>query len=220
MIAVTVVALGAGGCGGGSDPTSTAATQTHSSATTTTRNQASDAAGFLGATLTSATAGEPGAVVLSVEPDSKSQLKRGDVIVAFNGAPVASAEELIRAIGSPKVGEQFTIKVVRGSHRFTLTEVQSPSAYLGADVKDATGDVKGAAVVTIAPNGPAAATELERGDVITAVDGHQVETVNALLQAISTHSPGDTIKITVSRGSRELEMTATLAERPPPDGQH
>ena len=219
MVAISVIGLGAGGCGGGSDPTSTAATLTQSSTTTATRNQESDAAGFLGATLTTATAGEPGVVVQSVEPDSKSQLKRGDVIVAFNDAPVASAEELIRAIGSPKVGEQFTIKVVRGSHRFTLTEVQSPSAYLGADVKDTTGSVKGAAVVAIAPNYPAAATDLQRGDVITAVDDVSVESADGLIDAISTHGPGDTVKITVSRGPQELEMTATLAERPPPDGQ-
>ena len=216
MVAIWVIALGAGGCGGGSDPTSTAATQTQSSTTAATRNQESDAAGFLGATLTTATAGEPGVVVQSVEPDSKSQLKRGDVIVAFNGTPVASAEELIRAIGSPKVGEQFTIKVVRGSHRFTLTEVQSPSAYLGADVKDATGSVKGAAVVSVAPDSPAAATDLQRGDVITSLDDAAVRNVDDLLQAIGTHGPGNTVRLTVSRGSRELEMTATLAERPSP----
>ena len=155
-------------------------------------------------------------VVQSVQPDSKSRLKRGDVIVAFNGTPVASSDELIRAIGTPKVGEQFTIKVVRGSHRFTLTEVQSPSAYLGANVKDATGDVKGAAVVSVAANSPAAATGLQRGDVITAVDDTSVGSVDDLLQAIGTDAPGDTIRISVSRGSRELEMTATLAARPPP----
>ena len=216
MVAVSVIALGAGGCGGGSDPTSTAATETQSSTAAAPRSQESAAAGFLGATLTTATAGEPGVVVQAVEPDSKSQLKRGDVIVAFNGAPVATAEELIRAIGSPKVGEQFTIKVVRGSHRFTLTEVQSPSAYLGADVKDATGDVKGAAVVTVAPNSPAADTDLQHGDVITAVDDAPVRNVDELLQAIGTHAPGDAVRLTVSRGSRELELTATLADRPAP----
>ena len=216
VIAVLAIALGAGGCGGGNDPTSTAATQTQSSAATATRDQESEAAGFLGATLTTATAGEPGVVVQSVEPDSKSQLKRGDVIVAFNGAPVSSAEELIRAIGSPKVGEQFRIKVVRGSHRFTLTEVQSPSAYLGAEVTDATGEVKGAAVVTVAPNSPAATAELKRGDVITAFDDAPVRSVDQLFQELGTHGPGDTVRLTVSRGSRELEITATLADRPAP----
>ncbi len=41
------------------------------------------------------------------------------------------------------MGEQFKIKVVRGSDRFTLVEVQSPTAYLGADVRDATGAAMG-----------------------------------------------------------------------------
>jgi putative serine protease PepD len=112
------------------------------------------------------------------------------------------------------VGGQFTIKVVRGSHRFTLTEVQSPTAYLGANVKDGTGSVKGAAVDSVVANSPAAAADLQRGDVITAVDGTPVRSVHDLLQIIATHGTGDTIALSVSRGSRQLEMTVTLATRP------
>jgi S1-C subfamily serine protease len=215
VAAVAAIALGAGGCGGG-EPASTA--YTPAPTTAEEQNRGFDAADFLGATLTTATAGEPGAVVQSVEPDSKSQLKRGDVIVAIDGSPVGGAGELIRRIGSPKVGEQFTIKVVRGSRGFTLTEVQSPSAYLGAEVKDATGEAKGAAVVSVAPNSPAAGTDLQRGDVITAVDDARVRSADELIDAISTHGPGDTVTISVARDSRDLEMTVTLADRPAPGG--
>lgn len=214
-MAASVIALGIGGCGDSSGPTSTAATDAQSS-TTTHAQSPRDAADFFGATLTSTTAGEPGAVVQSVQPDSKSRLKPGDVIIACNGARVASSDDLARAVSTPKVGEQFTVRVVRGSDRFTLTEVQSPTAYLGASVKEATGGVKGAEVDAIAANGPAAATDLQPGDVITAVDAAPVKGVDDLLQAIGAHGPGDTIKITVSRGSRQLEMTATLATRPAP----
>jgi S1-C subfamily serine protease len=216
VAALAAVAFGAGGCGGDAEPTSTASSQAPT--TPEALNRDFDAADFLGATLTSATAGEPGAVVQAVEPESKSQLKRGDVIVALNGSPVAGAGELVRRIGSPKVGEQFTIKVVRGSRRFTLTEVQSPSAYLGAEVRDTTGEEEGAAVVSVAPNSPASATGLRRGDVITAVDDASVDSADGLIDAISTHRPGDTVTITATRDSRDLEMTVTLADRPPPGG--
>jgi S1-C subfamily serine protease len=215
MMAVSVLALGVGGCGDASEPTSTAATQ-QSSTTTQAQSSTPDAADFLGATLASTTAGEPGVVVQSVQPDSGSRLRPGDVIIAFNGTPVASSDDLIRAIGTPKVGEQFTIKVVRGQHRFTLAEVQSPTAYLGANVKDGTRSVKGAVVDSVAANSPAARTDLQPGDVIIAVDDTPVGSVDDLLQSIGTHGPGDTISISVSRGSRQLDMTATLANRPTP----
>jgi S1-C subfamily serine protease len=215
IVAVSVIVLGVAGCGDASEPSSTAATQ-QSSTTTQAQGSSPDAADFLGATLASTTAGEPGVVVQSVQRGSRSRLKRGDVIIAFNGTPVASSDDLIRAIGTPKVGEQFTIKVVRGRHRFTLTEVQSPTAYLGANVKDGTRSVKGAVVDSVAANSPAARTDLQPGDVITAVDDTRVGSVGDLLQIIGTREPGDTISISVSRGSRQLDMTASLATRPTP----
>jgi S1-C subfamily serine protease len=157
-------------------------------------------------------------VVLSVAPDNKSRLKRGDVIIACNGAAVASPDELIRAIGTPKVGEHFTLRVVRGSQRFTLAEVQSPTAYLGANVKDATGEKTGAEVDAVVPKSPAAKADLQRGDVITAVDDAPVKSVDELLQILGTHRPGDTITISLSRESRRLRTSATLEDRPQADG--
>ena len=213
----SAIALAADGCGDSSDPSSTAATETRSSTTSQAQSVAPDTAEVLGVTIAPTTAGKPGAVVQSVPPDNKSQLKVGDVIVACNGMRVRSVEELLRAMGAPKLGKQFTVKVIRGSNRFTLTEVSSPTAYLGANVKDATGSVNGAEVVSVLPNSPAASTELERGDVITAVDGAQVESGDDLLQAIGTDSPGDRIAVTVHRGARELDMTTTLASRPIPN---
>jgi S1-C subfamily serine protease len=218
VLTASMIAIGVGGCGdSGDDPTPTSTAPAESS-TTTTRAQGSppDAADYLGATLTSATAGEPGVVVQSVEPDSKSRLKRGDVIVAFNGTAVASPGELSRAIGTPEVGGQFTIRVVRGSHRLTLTEVQSPTAYLGADVKDTTGNPKGAEVVAIAPDSPAVDVGIRRGDVITAVDDTSVRSVRDLLEAIAAYGPGESVTINVFRGSRQLELSPTLAARPTP----
>jgi hypothetical protein len=89
MLAVSVIALGVAGCGDASEPSSTAATQ-QSSTTTEAQSPTPDVVDFLGATLASTTAGEPGVVVLSVQPDSKSRLKPADVIVAVNGTPVAA----------------------------------------------------------------------------------------------------------------------------------
>ena len=214
MLAASMIAVGVGGCGGSSDdPTSTATAPVESSTTTTpAQGSPPDAADYLGATLTSATAGEPGVVVQSVEPDSKSRLKRGDVIVAFNGTAVASPGGLSKAIGTPEVGGQVTIRVVRGSHRITLTEVQSPTAYLGANVKDTTGSPKGAEVVAIAPESPAAHVAIRRGDVITELDGAAVNDSNAFRNHIASTAPGTEVTLTVLRDNREQKIRATLGE--------
>jgi S1-C subfamily serine protease len=205
---LSLVALGLAGCGDGGEGTSTA--------TTVERPSVPNSADFLGATLTPTTAGEPGVVVQAVQPDSKTRLKPGDVIIGFNGTPVASPDQLSRAIGTPDLGESFTIKVVRGSHRFTLTEVQSTSAYLGANVRDASGSAQGAVVVSVASDSPAATADMRPGDVITSVDGSSVDSVQDLLQIIGTHTPGDRITMKVSRGSRQLDVAAKLAERRAP----
>ena len=216
-LTISVLVLGVAGCGGGDDSSSTT-TQDSSSTTTqaATETLTPDPTDFLGAVLAATTAGEPGVVVLTVAPDSLSRLKRGDVIVACNGEPVAGPDELVDCAGSPGINDQFTIRVVRGSHRFTLTEVLSPSAYLGAEVKDATGGTKGAVVVSIAPDSPAAETDLQKGDVISAIDETPVHDSDSLLEAIGSYVPGDEVMVSVNRGSEQLELTATLAPRAEP----
>jgi S1-C subfamily serine protease len=216
LLGVGVVAAVIAGCGGGSESSSTATTgasSTTSSTTTTAGDQTTD---FLGASLTAATAGEPGVVVLELQPDTASRLKPGDVIVACNGEPVANPDQLIGCAGKPEIGGQFTIRVVRGSHRFTLAEVQSPTAYLGAEVKDPTGGDKGAVVVSVAPSSPAAEADLQKDDLITAIDDAPVSNVKTLLQAIGPHAPGDEVTVGFARGSQALDVTATLASRPDP----
>jgi S1-C subfamily serine protease len=142
-------------------------------------------------------------------------LHEGDVIVEVDGKPVASPEELLDAVGKPELGGQFTIKVVRGDKRFNLTEVQSPTAFLGTQVQD---DKAGAVVVGIAPGSPAAEAGIEEGDVILAVDDASIRNGEDLLQAVGTHSPGDEVVVTVERDGKDVELHATLIENPGASG--
>jgi putative serine protease PepD len=52
------------------------------------------------------------------------------------------------------------------------------------------------------------------GDVITAVDGTKIATVNALVSAVNTKKPGDTISITYVRGGTSHTVRVTLTSRP------
>ena len=51
------------------------------------------------------------------------------------------------------------------------------------------------------------------GDVVTAVNGKAVETMQALSAAIKAQKPGDEVELTVLRDGKEITVTVTLAER-------
>jgi S1-C subfamily serine protease len=214
---VLAISLAVAGCGGGDASSTTSTPEAESS--TTTQESTVTAVGtegsteFLSATLTAGTVGEPGVVVIEVAPDSLSRLKVGDVIIACNGDPVATPEELVECGGDPELGGQFTIRVVRGSNRFTLAEVQSPSAFLGTRVKDVPGG-KGGRVVEVVSDSPADQAGIKPGDVIIAMDDTAVRNGDDLVQAVADHSPGDEVTVTAVRGSNEVEFSVTLVRNP------
>jgi len=64
------------------------------------------------------------------------------------------------------------------------------------------------------PNSPAANAGLKEGDVITAVDGTAVNAGTDLSELMLPHQPGDTITLTVMRGSSKQEIKVTLGTLP------
>ncbi len=59
----------------------------------------------------------------------------------------------------------------------------------------------GVLVASVAPGAPAAG-KLQPGDVLVEVDGKPVRTPAALRRAISTHEPGDTVKLGIRAGKK------------------
>ena len=62
----------------------------------------------------------------------------------------------------------------------------------------------------IVPGGPAALAGLQPGDVVTAVDGHPVDTYQDFVVDIRSHVPGDTLTLTVQRGGKTQNFSVTL----------
>ena len=52
------------------------------------------------------------------------------------------------------------------------------------------------------------------GDVITAIDGQSVASMDALVATLQNYQPGDQITLTVLRDGKTLELQLTLGERP------
>ena len=52
------------------------------------------------------------------------------------------------------------------------------------------------------------------GDVITAIDGQQVSSMEDLAAIVSEHQPGDEVSLSVMRGGSASDLTVTLSEKP------
>ncbi len=88
---------------------------------------------------------------------------------------------------------------------------------------------KGVVVASVQPNSPAEKAGLQEattnenngssqvGDIITAIDGHQVKSIDDIINHIDLHKTvGQSLKLTVNRHGQILDLDAILQARPPP----
>lgn len=99
-------------------------------------------------------------------------------------------------------------KVSRGFLGITVNEI-SP------DLQEAWGltSDRGAVVQSVTPGMPADQAGLKRGDIITAIDGRDVNTSDEVVRLISSKGPGSKVRLTVLRGGKETTVTASLGDR-------
>ena len=166
-----------------------------------------------------------GALVTSVSegsPAAKAGLKEGDVIVEYDGRPVARAGDLPRAVAETPVGRAVPLKVVRDGKPVTLTatvaqleetrEAKAESApdepALGVSARTLTPAVaqqlglreqQGVLIVNVNDGSRAEAAGLKAGDVIAEVDHRAVSNVEDLQQALRRHATGAPVLLLVHR---------------------
>ena len=73
--------------------------------------------------------------------------------------------------------------------------------------------VRGVGVTQIVKDSPAEKAGLRKDDVILRIDGEIVNSVRKLNRLVSEMSPDHSVRITVSRGGAEQEVTATIGKR-------
>ena len=72
---------------------------------------------------------------------------------------------------------------------------------------------KGIYVAQIIKNGPASKTELQEGDIITSIDGNELETMNDLREYIYSKKPNDEVNLQVSRGKINKTISIILRKK-------
>src|SRR5262245_45817314 len=73
--------------------------------------------------------------------------------------------------------------------------------------------VRGVGVTQVVKDSPAEKAGLRKDDVIVRIDGENVNSVRKLNRLVSEMAPDHSVRITVSRGGSEQEVTATITKR-------
>lgn len=136
---------------------------------------------------------------------------QGEVIGVNSAIATAGGGSVDSEAGNIGVGFAIPVEQVRVTADQILKTGKAQHPVIGAQVK--TGGVtsgEGAELAKIIADSPAEKAGLRKGDVITHVDGERVTEGVALIVAIRTHQPGETIEFTLKRGNSERKIEITL----------
>jgi S1-C subfamily serine protease len=75
-------------------------------------------------------------------------------------------------------------------------------------------DASGNSVEAVVADGPAALAGIKTGDIITAIEGQQINATDLLEDLLVQFAPGRTVSIDLFRGGQYLTVRLTLGTRP------
>ncbi len=125
----------------------------------------------------------------------------GDAVVAYFGSDNAVVPKSLIYPGE-ETAEQSS---QQGAAQLDSSKDSSRVAALRAAGYTITGTPE---IVEVAKDG-AAAGKLKAGDLVTGVDGAKVDTAEALVKAVSTHKPGDVVKVSITRKGTAQDVDVT-----------
>ena len=161
-----------------------------------------------------------GALVTRVLPDTPAEragIKRGDVLLSFNGKPVRSVKELQLLVASSALAQKLPVEVQREGTRLTLDVVivarekqaepitQAPEAdsapWLGMTLA-ASG--AGVHVAEVDPDSAAADAGVQAEDRVLAINRHPVQTLSDVTNARRRMGADENVLLLLQRGDAHL----------------
>jgi serine protease Do len=125
--------------------------------------------------------------------------------------------------GNQGIGFAIPINMAKHVMDEILKHGKVVRGYIGVTIQELTPDLakafnvpaeKGALVGSVDPDSPGGKAGLERGDVITELNGEAVTGPNDLRLKIGTMTPGTTVHLKVLRKGETRDVTMTLGEAP------
>lgn len=170
----------------------------------------------LSPSLARAAGTDSGIIVAHVESGSAADgvVQPTDVVQAVDGKPVTTVAAFEQLLQGRAAGTALTLSVRRSGKPLTVTIAATsgdaaPDAGIGAvfqTVRDS-----GVEVITVGARTPAMRAGLQRGDLVTAVNGRPAPDAASLERAYLALKTGQALLLTVQRGS---QYRVTALERP------
>lgn len=172
-----------------------------------------------------------GALVADVTengPAEKAGIKRGDVIVGFDGKKVEESSDLPAMVAGTPVGSRIDVEVIRNGKEKTIqvklgeledrrqASLPVKNGGLGLDVTDLTPELakrlglsenKGVVITKIREGSPAGESQLKPGDLIMEINRNKVENTREYRKATDDIEEGDSVLFLVKRGGNTLFFT-------------
>jgi len=173
-----------------------------------------------------------GVLIARVQPDTPAQkagLQDGDIVVKVDGKPTPSTAAFMRIIASRRPDAEVNLEIIREGERMTkqatLTErteerlmAGAPAmpqrggglARLGLTVEEADADLlksmnleRGVVIASVKEDSPAAERGLQAGDVITKVNGREVQDAESMRDAVAAVPAERPLRLTVVRDGEQ-----------------
>ncbi|MCX5907081.1 MAG: DegQ family serine endoprotease [Deltaproteobacteria bacterium] len=173
-----------------------------------------------------------GALIAEVMPGGAAEaagIKRGDVIVKFDGKNVDEMNELPRTVASTPVGKEVEVAILREGKPMTLklkvgelkdeaepAALEKAKAELGMSVQEITPEIArqlqlpeaaGVIVSQVGPGSVADEAGVQRGDLIREINGEAIRKLGDYQSAMNKAKQGEIIRLLVKRGDRNLFLT-------------
>jgi serine protease Do len=159
--------------------------------------------------------------VISGEPAEAGGMKKGDVVLEFNGEKIENAHQFRKMVGDTPLGTKVKIIVWRNKQRkplwVTVGEVPDQQVAAAKPTPEETGswgftvqnttpaivnqlglpDDRGVVITQVEPNSPAQEEGLQRGDVIIEVEHKQIKDLSDFRKYLELYQKKKTLLLTV-----------------------
>jgi serine protease Do len=171
--------------------------------------------------------------VTSGGPADKAGIKRGDVIVSFDGKTIKEMNDLPYLVASTPIGKNVTVEVIRKGRKEDFQvkiaelkeeepmEISKAQPDLGMTAQEITPQVarelglsetSGIVILEVEGDSPAAEAGILPGDIILEIDHEPVENLAQFSRKMKTYKSGDTILFLVKREEATLYLTLKMEQ--------
>lgn len=174
---------------------------------------------------------DKGALVADVIPDGPAAdagIKRGDVIISFNGKTVKDSHDLPTMVAATPIGDNANITILRDGKekeiRVRIAELPSDGSGVessakpaqgkwGLQLQDLTPDIArqlgldtdhGVLIAGVQPGSPADDASIQQGDVILEVNRHPVKSVEEVKKAVDKAKDKNSLLLLVQRDQARM----------------